>query len=304
MTTVICGVGPALDRLRAEFPEHEIVDLRQMEGPAPEGSVLLAGYDERSVEVARSGVAWVQLPGTGIDHYHPDLLSLPLVTCARGASAVPIAEYVFACLLAHGRRFPETWLTEAPRHWNFQSTACLAGQTLGLVGFGGIGQRVATLALAFDMEVVAVRRTNRPSEVAGVSMVNSVTEMIGSLDHLVLCAPSTPATFHLVDDDLLADSRPGLHLVNVARGALVDQDALRRALDDGRVGRASLDVCDPEPLPDGHWLYGHEKVFLTPHSSWTGQGFLTGTIDLFCANLRRYEAGEELVGLINLDEQY
>jgi phosphoglycerate dehydrogenase-like enzyme len=98
--------------------------------------------------------------------------------------------------------------------------------------------------------------------------------------------------------------KPGLHLVNIARGSLIDQDALRAALDDGRVARASLDVCVPEPLPSGHWLYSHEKVFLTPHASWTGIPFLSGAMEVFTSNLRRYLNGEELVGVVDVERGY
>jgi phosphoglycerate dehydrogenase-like enzyme len=86
--------------------------------------------------------------------------------------------------------------------------------------------------------------------------------------------------------------------VNIARGSLVDQDALRRALDDGAVGRASLDVTTPEPLPAGHWMFAHPRVFLTPHASWAGQTQFAAATDYFCDNLDRYLAGEELEGIV------
>ena len=98
--------------------------------------------------------------------------------------------------------------------------------------------------------------------------------------------------------------KPGVHLVNIARGSLVDQEALRAALDDGRVARATLDTVEPEPLPDGHWMYAHEKVFLTPHSSWSSTAFFDAAIDTFCANLRRYLDGAPLEHLVDLDEGY
>jgi len=99
-----------------------------------------------------------------------------------------------------------------------------------------------------------------------------------------------------VDASSLALARPGVHLVNIARGSLVDQEALRRALDDGTVARASLDVTDPEPLPAGHWMYDHPNVFLTPHASWTGPPLFDRATELFCDNLERYLAGEPLLG--------
>jgi phosphoglycerate dehydrogenase-like enzyme len=158
----------------------------------------------------------------------------------------------------------------APEHWHFQPAAPLAGKTLGLFGFGGIAQRVARVALAMDMEVLALRRQSAPSPLAGVEMVHSLSDLMAASDHLVVAAPATDATHHAINAETLRLLRPGAHLVNIARGSLVDQEALRVALDNGTVARASLDVTDPEPLPAGHWLYSHPQVFLTPHASWVG----------------------------------
>src|SRR5207344_198158 len=111
-------------------------------------------------------------------------------------------------------------------------------------------------------------------------------------DHLVLAVPATPNTQRLLDADAFARVKPGVHLVNTARGALVDQDALRVALDDGRVAMATLDTVDPEPLPAGHWLYSHPKVRLSAHVSWASPSGMARTLEIFVDNLTRYAAGE------------
>lgn len=262
--------------------------------------VLYGGYPDwpRTLELAARGVRWVQLSGTGIDGAPPELFeTVPVVTCARGASAVPIAEYVLAMMLAFAKRLPDAWISEPPRAWNFQRLDTLAGRTVGVVGFGGIGRAVATRALAFDMDVVVLRRTSAPIDLAGVRRAGSLAEMLPEVDHLVLAAPATTHTHRLIDADALALVRPGLHLVNIARGSLVDQDALRVALDDGRVARASLDVMTPEPLPADHWLYTHPSVRLTPHSSWANPNLLDVSIAQFVANLERFRDGHPLHGI-------
>ena len=123
-------------------------------------------------------------------------------------------------------------------------------------------------------------------------------------DHVVVGAPLTPATEGMVDDDLLAAMKPGAHLVNIARGRLVDQEALRRSLDGGHLGLASLDVCDPEPLPAGHWLYDHPRVRLSPHVSWSDPGALARLHDSFTVNLRRWLDDEPLLDVVDVEAGY
>ncbi len=298
-------MGPAAARLRAEFPDVEIVDVGD-EPVTGDAEVLFGGWDDDKVlPLIERGVRWVQLPGTGIDGVTPDVLErIPVVTCARGASAVPISEYVLAVMLAFEKGFPQHWLSEPPPHWNFQRMDTLAGKTVALVGLGGIGAAIATRAQAFGMQVRALRRTDRPSPVEGVEVVTSLAALLADADHVVVAAPATPRTRGLLDAAAFAAMKPGVHLVNIARGTIVDQDALRVALDDGRVARASLDTVDPEPLPAGHWMYAHPQVLLTPHSSWASRAILDAAVDIFVDNLRRYRAGEPLLHVVDVAEGY
>ncbi len=304
MVTVFTEISKACERLAAEFPEVTVIDISETIADDARAEVLFGGWGPNCFTAMERGVRWVQLSGTGINGMPPEILSAPIVTCARGASAIPISEYVLGAMLAFGRGFPQNWLKDAPKNWNFQRMTTLSGSTLGLVGLGGIGERISRLALAFDMRVVAMRRTDSASPEPGVEVVTKLADLLSVADHLVLAAPGTDRTRHMIDEDALTRVKPGVHLVNIARGSLVDQEALRVALDDGRVARASLDVCEPEPLPAGHWLYSHPKVFLTPHSSWSSEAFFAAAVDIFCANLRRYLSGEPLVGIVDQAEGY
>ncbi len=304
VTTVLTEVPHAIPLLAERFPDVTFIDISTDCGEDVTGDILFGGIGPHTATVVDRGVKWVQLPFTGIDHAPPDSLRAQTVTAAKGAGAIPISEYVMSALLACSRDFPANWLREAPERWNYQRTTALHGQTLSLIGFGGIAQRVARLAAAFDMKILATRRHASHGVVDGVQLVESVDELLAPAHHLVVCAPLTPETHHLLNDERFTKVTPGLHVVNIARGAIIDQDALRRALDDGRVARASLDVTDPEPLPAGHWLYEHPRVFLTPHSSWTGTPFFSGAIDIFADNLERYLAGQPLVGVIDRELGY
>jgi phosphoglycerate dehydrogenase-like enzyme len=126
-----------------------------------------------------------------------------------------------------------------------------------------------------------------------------LADVLANADHLVVAAPATVDTRHLLDATAFATTKPGVHLVNIARGTLIDQDALHAALDDDVVAMASLDVCDPEPLPAGHWLYQHPKVRLSAHVSWSSPRLYHRIVELFVDNLRRYIAGEPLEGVVD-----
>jgi phosphoglycerate dehydrogenase-like enzyme len=251
------------------------------------------------------GVRWVHAIGTGIDRFPLAELTYQHFTCSRGGSGVPIAEWALAVMLAFEKRLPEAWINAPPAGgWNRGERGTLYGKSLGLFGFGAIGTAVAQRALPFGMRVRACRRTATPADVAGVELVAGLSELVAESDHVVIAAPATPATRQVFNRSVFAAMRPGAHLVNVARGALVDQDALREALDDGRVATASLDAVDPEPLPPGHWMYTHPRVRLSPHVSWQMPGAIEVLIDPFIDNLRRYAAGEPLTGVVDREAGY
>jgi phosphoglycerate dehydrogenase-like enzyme len=309
VTRVLTHVGgPIVDQIRAAVPDVEVVvipgDERLDEGVRGDVLFTLAWGTPNLEHVLSRDVRWVHTLGTGVDRFPLELVGGRTLTCSRGASAVPIAEWVLAQLLAFEKHLPDAWITDVPENWNSAQLGALQGRTLGLVGLGGIGAAVAERALPFGMRVVAVRRTSRPSPVAGVEPAASLTDVLAVADHLVLTAPGTRETHHLLDGAAFAAVRPGVHIVNIARGSLIDQDALRVALDDGRVALASLDAVDPEPLPAGHWLYTHPRVHLSPHISWSMPGATDVLVATFLENLRRYVAGEPLDGVVDVDAGY
>jgi phosphoglycerate dehydrogenase-like enzyme len=307
---VLCQIREALaTRVADAVPEIELVRI-PLKGELPaglEGEVLLT-YPWASAnlrQVLARGVRWIHALGTGVDAFPFHLLSGQILTCSRGGSAIPIAEWVLATMLALEKHLPDSWIHTLPTNgWSRAALGTLHGKTLGLIGFGGIGRAVAQRALPFGMQVQAYRRSSAPSDIGGVAIVRSLPQLVASSDHVVIAAPATPATRHLLNRDAFAAIKPGAHLVNIARGALVDQDALRAALDDGRVAMASLDAVEPEPLPEGHWMYTHPRVRLSPHISWSMPGAADLLIDAFVDNLRRYQAGEPLTGVIDVAAGY
>jgi phosphoglycerate dehydrogenase-like enzyme len=253
-------------------------------------------------ELLTRGVRWVQVMGVGVDKFPLDALrDDQTLACARGATAIPIAEFSMASMMSFAKSMPEVWIDEPPELGWFSGSRVsgLHGKTVVVVGVGGIGARVAQLSLAFGMRVIGVRRKDLPSPVDGMEIATDLKTVIGEADHLVLAAPATADTSHLIDAGVLAAAKSGLHIVNVARGALIDQDALRVALGNGQVARASLDTVDPEPLPEGHWLFTHPGVKLSPHVSWAGPGSRTAMTDAFIVNYHRFRSGEPLEGVVD-----
>ncbi len=247
---------------------------------------------------------WVHVLAAGVDGFPFELLGERILTCSRGASATAIAEFVVAAMLAFEKRLPQSWVSEPPPVWGRAELGGLEGRVLGLVGVGAIGLEVAKRALSFDMEVLVLRRTDASPALPAVNLVSSITDLVARSDHVVLAAPATPLTRHLVNREALGAMKPGAHLVNIGRGSLIDQDALREALDGGSVALATLDVADPEPLPRGHFLYSHPRVRLSPHISWSSPVSTRRTFELFAENVGRYVAGQPLCGAVDVSAGY
>ncbi len=249
-------------------------------------------------------VRFVQLASSGSDGYPDWLFDVPQVASAAGTAAIPIAEYVLAAMLAHAKRLPaivvhdgETWPSQADL-----IAAPLAGldsKTLGLIGVGHIGMQVAKLAAAFNMTVLAHRRSDAPSPSPHI-VLGSFEEVLARADHLVVAAPLTPETAGLIDAGALNQTRRGVHIINIARGGIVDSDALAAALISGDVGGASLDVTDPEPLPPGHPLWRAPNLRITPHVAWSSADTPRRILTLFVDNLARVAAGMPPLNLLTL----
>jgi phosphoglycerate dehydrogenase-like enzyme len=307
---VLHQIRPAVAaKVVAALPEVDLVSIpTDGELPADARGEVLLTYPWASPnlsQVLARGIRWIHALGTGVDAFPFQLLNGQTLTCSRGGSALPIAEWVLATMLAFEKHLPDSWIRTVPeKGWSRADLGTLHGKTLGLIGLGGIGSAVAQRALPFGMRVQAYRRSAASSGIMGVEVVRSLPELVASADHIVIAAPATAATRHLFNRELFAAIKPGAHLVNVARGALVDQDALRAALDDGRVAMASLDAVEPEPLPDGHWMYVHPRVRLSPHISWSMPGAADLLIDAFIDNLRRYQAHQPLTGVVDVAAGY
>lgn len=223
-----------------------------------------------------------------------------VVSNSRQIQSTPIAEHVFALLLALTRRLPLAFERQREARWAQNEFGgpdlplVLRGQCLGVIGLGSIGAEVARLGVAFGMDVVGVRRDASRGGPAGVSQVwgaDGIDELLAAADVVVLCAPLTTETDALFDRPRLARMRRGARLVNVARGQLVDSEALVEALADQRLAGAALDVFDDEPLPPEHPIWRAPNVVITPHTSGFRPNHWMEVVDLFVEGIGRWDAG-------------
>jgi phosphoglycerate dehydrogenase-like enzyme len=243
---------------------------------------------------------FVQAYSAGIEHFPVEALAARGVTLchAAGAGAPAIAEFVFGRLIEVFRNLRAIGAMQREGSFHRPGGRSLAGRTLGVVGLGAIGSEVARLARNFGMETVATRRRARSGEVSDIvdhlSGPEGLDDLLERSDVVVLCAPATPETKDLVDETALARMKPGAVLCNVARGALVDEAALIRALESEQLAAAILDVTRAEPLPAGDPLWTAPNLYLSPHCAIPPDVYDERLLALFADNLRRYATGQPL----------
>jgi phosphoglycerate dehydrogenase-like enzyme len=308
-----------LERIRAAAPGTRIVNVSTeglADGSLDDVEVLLRGWlstDAFDRFIARAPrLAWVHSASAGVERVlTPAGLSRGLViTNARGVFSRPIAEYVLMMILAVSRRLPQLLELQRERTWQPLEGAELRDITVGIVGLGSIGRSVASLATAFGCRVIATRRRVDAGDEAADGGVldpalvrvlgpDGLPEVLAEADFVVLALPLTPDTENLIDARALAQMKPGAWIVNVARGRLVDERALLRALAEGPIGGAVLDAFRDEPLPTSSPFYGLPNVIVTPHTSWSSGRVLDRSVELFCDNLRRFAAGSALVNVVD-----
>jgi len=304
----------AVDYIRVEeikkaFPQVNFVDV----SPGVEldqelrGEIFLVTPTRDTAELPKfldKGVEWVHIMAHGVDGLPFEMLDDCLVTCSRGASSVPIAEWAVAMILSHTKKIPESWISKEPENWFLAPLETLAGATVALLGFGSINQEIAKRLEPFGCRIVAVRNSESGLAETSVEMLSNFEEAVSEADHVVIGLPLTEETHHIVDDELMNLMKPGAHLVNIARGDILDQEALFENLESGQISRASLDVVTPEPLPEGHWMYSDPRVKLSAHISWASPDFLNQLHDLFSSNLEKWLSGLPLDGLVDTKKGY
>lgn len=252
---------------------------------------------------------WVHVSSSSITRYDTEEIraaarqrSLVLSNSAA-VYAEPCALHTLSFILAEARRLPEALASSTPggsEEWHRlrEQSVPLSGQSLLIVGFGAIGGRLVELLAPLGMRATGFRRRDRGDEPIPMVPADQLPRALGEANHVVNILPANPESSGFFDDGRFAQFRPGAVFYNIGRGATVDQDALLRALRSGRLKAAWLDVTEPEPLPPQHPLRHEANCHITPHVAGGHADESQSLVRHFLANLRRYEAGEPLMGVV------
>jgi D-2-hydroxyacid dehydrogenase (NADP+) len=247
---------------------------------------------------------WMQTLSAGVERVlTPDLVNSGVVlTNVRGMHAVQIGEMVFNMMLMHVKGADQNRRNQQAKKWGRYTPGLLAGKTLGIVGLGSIGRRLAYLGKAFGMRVVATRRSKGKTSARNVDVVYSgqqLDRLLAESDFLVDSLPSTPETIRLFGQKEFRRMKPSAFFVNIGRGTTVDEEDLIKALEEKWIAGAGLDTFAKEPLSPESPLWEIPGVIITPHIAGAAEDYQEKATEIFCENLKRYVSGQKLKNLVN-----
>lgn len=301
-------VGPAepedvvIQDLRDSFPDIDFqwCHTEEEQRQAIAGAEIYSGWLSREVFLAGENLKWIHCPGTGIDSYLkiPELRDsdIPL-TNAREPHVRPMATHVLGFMIMFAHRLHEMQVHQQEKKWETNYYAWrqldLAGSSLGILGYGNIGQAVAQRAQGFEMDIYAVDKYPRESphakEVWGLDKLDHLLSLV---DFFVVTLPITDETRGMISRERIGLMKKNAHLIVISRGGIVDEQALVEAVRSGQIAGAGLDALEPEPPDPNSPLWDTPNIILSPHASALTRDLYVGRRECFKENLRRYLAGE------------
>jgi phosphoglycerate dehydrogenase-like enzyme len=297
-------------QIRAVDPRARVTVADRSQGIALASSAeIMMGWRIPQEAIQRApGLKWIHATAAGVDGLlYPEVYQREIVMTTSGGIHQSLVEHVFAFMLALERKLHVAMRQQLQRRWDRSSTVGgeLSGKTLGVLGLGTIGREIARKATAFGMRVVGTRRT--PAPVLGVEKIlppEGLPEVLRESDVIVVVVPLTAQTQGLIGEREFRMMKRTVLFINVGRGPLVQEPALVRALREGWIAGAGLDVFEHEPLPADSPLYDLENVIITPHVSGASPQYMDRAVALFCENLRRYLRGEALLNVVDKERGY
>jgi len=307
------GTGPSaeyVDQLRQYAKLIVGNNVEAFAEAAPEATVMLNWSAprelNRSVFLMAPRLAWIHSRNAGLDSFlFSELVDSPVtLTNGSGVFSAPLGEFALAAMLYFAKDFPRMRRNQAAAKWEPFDLLRLAGQTVGIVGYGDIGREVASRAHAMGMRVFALKRHPPPLErdlgpVEKIYPSSQLREMIAVCDYVVVAAPLTAETHHMISEAEFAAMEPAAVIINVGRGPVIDEAAMVRALAEGRIKGAGLDVFEYEPLPAESPLYKMENVLVSPHCADNTPDWLDNAMKFFIAQFERFRNGEPLQNIVD-----
>ena len=275
-----------------------------------ETDILFGFIAPQNILVRAPNLKWFQVTSAGVDrHINTEIWnSKVILTGVSGIHATPIGEFVMGLMLMFAKNAPLGFKMMQTKKRDRYASGTLRGKTVGIVGLGHIGAEVARLSKAFGMRVIGTRRsTKKAGKARNVDLLlptGRMKEMLSQSDYVTVCCPLTPETRHIIGDAEFKAMRPTARIINIGRGALIDEEAMIRALKEKRIAGAGLDVTEREPLPPDSPLWDFDNVILSPHVSGGMEDYMLRAAELFADNLRRYLAGKKLLNVVNRKRGY
>jgi D-2-hydroxyacid dehydrogenase (NADP+) len=277
----------------------------------PSADVLFSFAVPEEAILKADNLKWLHFASAGVEKsIGPALASRKIkVTCSRGIHAKTIAEYVMMQVLAFSKNLPKALEFQSAHKWSFEELLPgkfdLEGKTIAIIGLGSIGRRVARIARAFDMRVIGtVNKLRRIGSVDRVYPASGMDKCIALADFVVLSAPLTESTYHLMGEKQFDIMKQDAFLINIGRGKLIDEAALVSALRSRKIAGAALDVFEIEPLPADSPLWDMDNVNITPHYSGMAEDLWEKVARLFCENAKRFRSCKRMLGIVNIQEGY
>lgn len=290
-TLTVAEFGEAIETEIPELDLHVSSDYDDALQAIADAEIVISRYLPNEMLNAATNLKWIQSYSAGVDQYPIDRLAEDeiLLTTASGVHAEPIAEQVLAYMLAFERQLHVGFRRQQAHRWERFSGGELAEKTVGIIGVGAIGTRVAELSAAFDMTVLGGKRdtTTVPPGVDTLFSPGELHTLLGQSDYVVVSCPLTPDTHELLGIKEFSSMKDSAVLINIARGEIVQQRHLHVAIANGSIGGAALDVADSEPLPADSPLWNLENVIITPHMAGSTPKYFSRLKDLFVDNYSR-----------------
>ncbi|MEO8494410.1 MAG: D-2-hydroxyacid dehydrogenase [Planctomycetota bacterium] len=296
------------DQIAVVSPDIEVVDAGQerIAELLPTADIF-CGHAKVPVPwddvVAKGRLRWIQSSAAGMDHcLVPAVIASDiLVTSASGLFANQVAEQTLALLLGLLRGLPTFFRQQQTKDFTRRETGDLHGKTVGIIGLGGNGRRIAEVLAPFRVRILATDMfpCDKPAHVEAVRPADELYEVLSQVDIAILCVPLNSQTHHMINAAALDRMKPGAILINVARGPVVDEAAMVNALQSGQLSAAGIDVTEIEPLPEVSPLWNMPNVIITPHVGAQSAKRVDDSTNLFCENLERYLRGASLRNVVD-----